>query len=222
MSADPEAKLIRRCRRGEAEAWNELFDQHYAATARFVFQLSPGLAREDVEEICQEVFLSVIRHLASFNRRSRLQTWIFRIASNKARDYLAKQSAAKRGGGLAPLSLQAESLDGGLPLDPPSPALAPDAALIQSETMALVGRALDRLGHPWREVVELRHFGGLTYEEIGRALNLSPQTVSSRLSKSLDRLDSILRQLFSEQDQPSPLPERFPFRLVGENPAVVV
>jgi len=56
MQSDPEAVLIARCRRGEAAAWEELFDQHYAAAGRFVFQLAPDLSREDVEEICQERF----------------------------------------------------------------------------------------------------------------------------------------------------------------------
>src|SRR6266581_1647292 len=72
-----------RCRRGEAAAWDELFDRHYAAAGRFIFQLGSDFAREDAEEICQEVFLSVIRNLESFQGESRFQTWLFRIAANK-------------------------------------------------------------------------------------------------------------------------------------------
>src|SRR6266516_1740427 len=97
MNADAEAELIARCRRGEAEAWDELFDLHYAAAGRFVFQLGPDLTREDVEEICQETFLSVIKCLDSFNGRSQLQTWVFRIAANKAHDHRERRRAAKRG-----------------------------------------------------------------------------------------------------------------------------
>src|SRR5512137_1715955 len=99
MNFDPEASLISRCRRGDGDAWDELFSQHYAATARFIHQLSPDFTREDTEEICQEVFLAVVKNLDSFNSRSRLQTWIFRIAANHSRDFRAKQRAAKRGGG---------------------------------------------------------------------------------------------------------------------------
>src|SRR5690348_9325712 len=50
MSAE-EAQLIARCRRGEAQAWDELFDAHYAATGRFIFQLASDFSREDAEEI---------------------------------------------------------------------------------------------------------------------------------------------------------------------------
>jgi RNA polymerase sigma-70 factor (ECF subfamily) len=114
MGFDTEAELIARCRRGDAEAWDELFDRHYAAAGRFVFQLGHDFSREDVEEICQEVFLSVIRNLQSFHGGSQFQTWLFRIAANKARDYRQRRQAAKRGGGQAPLSLQAEDPDTGL------------------------------------------------------------------------------------------------------------
>ena len=108
MGSDAEADLLARCRRGEAGAWDDLFDQHYAAAGRFVFQLGHDFSREDVEEICQEVFLSVIRNLDSFHGGSQFQTWLFRIAANKARDYRERRNAAKRGGGQPPLSLQAE------------------------------------------------------------------------------------------------------------------
>jgi RNA polymerase sigma-70 factor (ECF subfamily) len=109
-----EAQLLARCRRGEAAAWDELFDRHYAAAGRFVFQLASDFTREDVEEVCQEVFLSVIRNLNSFQGESQFQTWLFRIAANKARDFREKRNAAKRGGGQLPLSLQAED-DGNRP-----------------------------------------------------------------------------------------------------------
>ena len=86
-----EAELLARCRRGDAGAWDELFDLHYAAAGRFVFQLAPDFSREDSEEICQEAFLSVIKNLDSFQGESQFQTWLFRIAANKARDYREKR-----------------------------------------------------------------------------------------------------------------------------------
>ena len=197
MSSDAEADLLARCRRGEAGAWDDLFDQHYAAAGRFVFQLGHDFSREDVEEICQEVFLSVIRNLDSFHGGSQFQTWLFRIAANKARDYRERRNAAKRGGGQTPLSLQAEDPESGLTLDPPGTVLAPDAMLMNAEQVALVHRALEQLGEPCREVIELRYFGDLSYDEISRSLNLNPKTVSSRLSKCLDRLEEITRKIFA-------------------------
>lgn len=192
MGLDAEAEVVARCRRGEAAAWDELFARHYAGVARFIFQLGYELTREDVEEICQEVFLSVIKHLDSFHGGSLFQTWLFRIAVNKTRDYRQRQTALKRGGGQMTLSLQAEDPETGLSLDPPSSAPGPDLALLKAERCGLVHQALDVLGDPCREIIQLRYFGELEYQEIASLLDLNPKTVSSRLSKCLDRLQEIL------------------------------
>ncbi len=196
---DSEAQLLARCRRGDPNAWDDLFDRHYAAAGRFIFQLGSDFTPEDVEEICQEVFLSVIKNLNSFNGESQFQTWLFRIAANKGRDYRERQHAAKRGGGQTPVSLHAEDPETGLTIDPPSHAPAPDAELLNAEKVELVRAALDQVGEPCREIIELRYFGDLSYEELSRALKLNPKTVSSRLSKCLDRLEEIARKVFSRE-----------------------
>ena len=197
MSSDPESGLIRRCRAGEADAWDELFNRHYAGTGRFIFQLAHDFTREDAEEITQEVFLSVIKNLSSFHGRSQFQTWVFRIAANKARDYRQRRSAAKRGGGHVPVPLHPVNDAEGPVIDPPADAPAPDLTLMNAERMALLNQALEQLGEPCREIIELRYFGDLGHEEIGKVLVLNPKTVSSRLSKCLDRLEAVARAVFS-------------------------
>ncbi|MCP6769217.1 sigma-70 family RNA polymerase sigma factor, partial [Klebsiella pneumoniae] len=62
----------------------------------------------------------------------------------------------------------------------------------------LLKTSLDRLDEPCREVIELRYFGDLGHEEIGKLLKMNPKTVSSRLSKCLDRLEVLARKVFSE------------------------
>jgi RNA polymerase sigma-70 factor (ECF subfamily) len=194
-----EAELLERCRRGETEAWDELFDLHYAAAGRFIFQLASDFTREDAEEICQEAFLSVIRNLDSFQGESQFQTWLFRIAANKARDFRERRNAAKRGGGHAPISLQAEDPESGLTLDPAGDLPSPDELVMNAEKMTLLRAALDELGEPCREIIELRYFGQLSYEELSRTLKLNPKTVSSRLSKCLDRLEGAAKRIFSRE-----------------------
>ena len=202
MSALSEPELLRRCRKGDADAWNELFARHYAAAGRFIHQISAGLTHEDVEEVCQETFLTVIKNIFAFQGQSQFQTWLFRIAANKAHDYLERQRAAKRGGGQVPISLQAEDADG-LTLDPPGHTPPPDLALINAENASLVGEALEQLNRPCREVIELRYFADLSYDEIADTLQMNPKTVSSRLSKCLDRLEAIAAKLFLREKNKS-------------------
>jgi len=100
-----DAGLIERCREGNADAWDALFDKYYPVAARFVFQLSADFCHEDTEEICQETFLAVVRNLGSFQGKSSFQTWLLRIAANKAMDFRGKSRAEKRGGSFVHFSL---------------------------------------------------------------------------------------------------------------------
>jgi len=192
MISETEEEMIERCRMGDREAWDRLFDLHYAAAGRFVFQVSPGFSLEDVEEVCQETFLAVIRNIRCFEGGSRLQTWIFRIAANKARDYRQKQQALKRGGGLMTMSLEGENGEKGPAASVASGLPRPDEVLVSAEKAAEVGRALAELEDPCREVIELRYFGDLSYDEIALELKVNPKTVSSRLSRCLGELEGIL------------------------------
>ena len=190
-----EVQIIAKCRDGNTAAWDSLFDKYYATVARFVFQLSGDFSHEDTEEICQETFLSVVKNLSSFQARSSFQTWLLRIAANKAMDYREKTRAAKRGGNAVHIPIHADQTDNEPPIDPPSGNPGPDALLQISETSRLVRQSLDRLGEPCREIIELRYFGDLSYDEIAAELRLNAKTVSSRLSKCLDRLLNIAKEI---------------------------
>jgi len=187
-----EAQIIAECRAGNTAAWDSLFDTYYATVARFVFQLSGDFSHEDTEEICQETFLSVVRNLSSFQGRSSFQTWLLRIAANKALDYREKTRAAKRGGNAVHISIDPGQTDH----EPPSGNPGPDRLLQIAETSRLVRESLDRLGELCREIIELRYYGDLSYDEIAAELRLNPKTVSSRLSKCLDRLLIIAKEIF--------------------------
>jgi RNA polymerase sigma-70 factor, ECF subfamily len=203
MGADKaERDLIEHCRKGDPSAWDHLFDRHYAAAGRYIYQLAPNFTREDAEEICQETFIAVVKHLDSFKGGCQLQTWIFKIASNKARDYREKQQAAKRGGGRKPLSIDEPDPQTGLAIDPPAPLPGPDTQMLRAENVMLVGYALDEMQDACREVIELRYFGDQSYKEISALLNLNEKTVSSRLSKCLDKLEALVKEKFSGENRP--------------------
>lgn len=191
-----EADLIARCRRGDGDAWDVLFDKYYGVATRFIFQLSPDFTHEDAEEIAQETFLAVVRNLASFRGKSAFQTWLLRVAANKALDFREKTRAAKRGGKAVhvPIHFSADGQEASV--DPPSSRPTPDQLLMTSESFRLIRQSLDAIGDPCREIIELRYYGDLSYEEIAHELGLNSKTVSSRLSKCLARLQAIAKKVF--------------------------
>ena len=195
-----EVELIARCRNGYQDAWDSLFDRYYSVAARFVFQLSADFSHEDTEEICQETFLSVVRNLESFQGKSSFQTWLLRIAANKAMDYRQKVHAAKRGGSALHLSLSAAANSDEPVLEVPSHNPGPDVLLGKAETFHLLRQSLDQLEERCREIIELRYYGDLSYEEIAAELRLNPKTVSSRLSKCLDRLGAVAKKIIPPED----------------------
>ena len=192
-----DSDLIARCRAGEAEAWDALFDKYYPVAARFVFQLSADFNHEDTEEICQETFLAVVRNLASFRGKSSFQTWLLRVAANKALDFRGKSRTGKRGGSMVHFSLDGAHEQG--KIDPRSPCPGPDTVLVNAETSRLIRQSLDQLEDPCREIIEMRYYGELSYAEIAAELRLNPKTVSSRLSKCLDRVCVIAKKIFPSE-----------------------
>ena len=197
---ETETALIARCSEGDHAAWDALFDKYYGVVSRFVFQLSAQFSHEDTEEICQETFVSLVRNISSFQGKSSFQTWLLRIASNKAMDFRAKAVAAKRGGNAPHVSLNGARESDEPLIDPPSPRPGPDALLQTAESFQMLRAALDQVGVACREIIELRYYGDLSYAEIASELQLNAKTVSSRLSKCLDQLGAIARKSFPVRD----------------------
>src|SRR5947208_13499902 len=131
-SGKVDAEMIERCRGGDEEAWDALFDKYYPVAARFAFQLSADFNHDDTEEICQETFLAVVRNLTSFQGKSSFQTSLLRVAANNALDFRGKSSAEKRGGDVVQFSLDGAHEQG--KIDPRSQCPGPETVLLDAET----------------------------------------------------------------------------------------
>lgn len=189
-----ESELIQRCLRGDEEAWGALLDAYYEPLYCFIFRQSPFLAPEQVEDLCQETLSAVVQNLKSFQARSGLKTWIFQIALHRYRDWVDQIMAAKRGSGKMNVSLDAEDPETGLSRQvADTGSIHPAEAMLKGEKHGEIIQALEELGGDCEQIIRLRYFGDLSYEEISQELKLNVKTVSSRLSKCLARL----REIFS-------------------------
>jgi len=166
---------IRRLQRGDVDAIGEI-DNHYGARIFTICRRMLG-NDADAEDATQDVFVRLIDKVASYAGRSRFSTWLFRLTVNHTLGLLR----ARRRRHTSELS---ELVESDLP--------TPEQAASLAEERALVDRLLLELSPDQRAVVVLREIEGLSYSEIGEALDLPIGTVTSRLLRGRERLMGML------------------------------
>ncbi|HWA99664.1 MAG TPA: sigma-70 family RNA polymerase sigma factor [Pirellulales bacterium] len=185
MAAATDQQLMELSQRGDAAAFAEIVTRWQAPVARLVAQLLGP--RIDVEDLCQEVFVRVLRARDRYRPSHAFSTWMYRIALNVARDFRRRQ--ARR-----PQTCTASQ-------DLPAPALPAIEALARNEEERAVAAALAALPDDLREILVLKHFGHLSAVDIGLVMNLPPSTVKSRLQAALKRLrGELLRRGLSHSE----------------------
>ena len=181
-----EIELVRAAQGGDESAFEELVRTY----EKKIYHLSLRMCnnQEDALEIAQETFLSAWRGLRFFRGDSSFSTWLYRLASNAAIDFLRREG---RQSALSGLSLDDESLR----LDPPdSPAASPHAHLERKELRAALEMGLMALSAEHRQILLLRELQGMSYEEIAGVLDLDLGTVKSRIARAREKLRKYLIQ----------------------------
>lgn len=152
-----------------------LYDEFRAPIFRYA--ASFGISAHDAEEVAQEVFLALFRHLCAGKSRRNLRAWIFRVAHNLAlRQRAAVQSSARRNPGT--LETAERKPDGS-----PNPEESYSAEQ-RTERLSVVMRALPEVD---QRCLRLRA-EGLQYREIARVTGMSLGAVAMSLARSMERL----------------------------------
>ena len=182
---DDLASVIRRAQQLEASAFEWLVDTYSARLYGFLYRLT-GRA-DDAEELVQEVFVRLVRMISQYEHDGRFEAWLFRIATNLARDRIRRITRAP----------EISSLDAGEDeesdrsvwrrlgdLSGPSP----DGALELAEDVDQLQRCLARLPQPEREVILLRHYSGMSFADIAEAMETPLGTALARSHRGLAKL----------------------------------
>ena len=174
-------ELLPHMRRNELAAWDEFFQTAWPLVFRTVFRLSSRFTREDAEEVSQDTLAAVHASLDTFRSESRFRVWVLGIAWRKAQGKIAHQNASRRRG--EHVTLDSEIVD--------ETASQPSTAIERKEDSEKIREALGRLHEQCREVIELRFFADLQYDELARLLGENVKTVGSRLSRCLIALGKL-------------------------------
>ena len=178
--------LVSRCRRGDREAFSQVYEAYVDELLTLAANLLGDVA--SAEDVVQDVFVSFARTAASFRLTGSLKGYLATCTVNRARDVLRHRQRWQ------PATLpDAEVLDSGVqrPLD----------SVVEREQEEQLRLALLKLPLEQREAVILRLHGDLTFKEIAALQSVSLKTVQSRYRYALDKLRTLLKSEVSLENQ---------------------
>ncbi len=176
MAGCPDEELVRRFRAGQHSAFAELVGRYERPLVNFLCRMVGDPSR--AEELFQETFLRVFKHVARFDTSRQFKTWAYTIASNLAKNELRRRRVE-------------------LPISSTLSSRCPNARdmLETSERQQAVKAAIGELPQDQQLVLTMRIYNGLTYSEIGEVLACSPGTAKSRMFYAIEKLRSRLEYL---------------------------
>jgi RNA polymerase sigma-70 factor (ECF subfamily) len=167
------------------------FDEIYEAYASRVLNLAYRLTgdEEAARDLTQEIFIKVYQHLDSFEQRSEIFTWIYRIAVNHVTNYIKKEKR-RRWFNILDRRLPEVLGDAGNEqvFDAPSPEPTAQRKLEDAERARVVWEAVRSLPSEYRVPLVLYHYDGMSYKDIAETLGLSLSAVETRIHRAKKKL----------------------------------
>ena len=171
---------IERAQSGDSDAFRLLVEQHSRVVFRLAFRMTGN--EQDAEDVVQETFLRAYRRLSDYEARASFSTWLYRIASNYALDLIRSrrrhEDRRERGS-----SEDRDILETVAEAGP-----GPDRVAYSGQVKDRVNAALDELTAQERTAFVLRHFEGLSIEEIGRTLGTGTNATKHSIFRAVQKL----------------------------------
>ncbi len=174
-----ELAAIERCQKGSAKAFEMIVNRYTKQS----YSIALGLVgnHDDALDLSQEAFVRAYMNIGMLKKRNRFFPWFYQILKNLCFTHLKKKrirqtsSLYNPDGNMIPISAQGDWF-------------CPDAVMERDETKDKVWKAISKLSNKHREVIVLRHFEDLPYEQIAAALHCSKGSVMSRLYHARKKL----------------------------------
>ncbi|MFL0797017.1 MAG: RNA polymerase sigma factor RpoE [Cellvibrionaceae bacterium] len=184
---DIDAKLVARVKKGDKRAFDALVMKYQHKVLAIVSRYVRG---DDANDVAQEAFIKAYRALPNFRGESAFYTWMYRIATNTAKNYLVSRG---RRPPASDVELEDAEYYGG------SESLkdvdSPEHNALRDELQSAIDVAIHKLPDDLRSAVTLREMEGLSYEEIAEVLECPVGTVRSRIFRARDAIDKHVEPL---------------------------
>ncbi len=177
-----EDTLVERCRRGDRDAQRGLFKQTSEPIYRLLLRMTRN--QDDAFDLSQETYLKAFGQIETFDGRSAIATWLYKIAVNEALQFLRRNKTKRE-------KLEKTAFDQN-----------DNENLIEAVAIKLDMRtALAKVDPSDRVMLLLRYENGLDYRAIAEVIGCAEGTVASRLSRSRERLREILRESYELREE---------------------
>ncbi len=190
LEADQE--LVNRVKKGDKAAFDLLVIKYQSRIMNLVMRFVRNQA--DAMDVTQEAFIKAYRAIPNFRGDSAFYTWMYRIAVNTAKNFLAVQ-ANKRLPEVDQDPSEMEQIDEGTALKELE---NPENLLLTSEIKDTVIKAIENLPDDLRVAITLRELEGLSYEDIAVAMDCPIGTVRSRIFRAREAIDKLLQPLIND------------------------
>ena len=190
MTAEDDAALVERCRKGDIGAFEPLVEKYRQRVWRLAYNVLRD--REEAWDVAQEAFIRAYQALPAFRGQSAFYTWLFRIVMNVASD--RARARAARGRAFGTERVPEEDWERVM-VDKPAGEQAPDEAAAGAQDRERIMQALGTLSEQHRDIIMLSDIEGLSYKEIADVLEIPMGTVMSRLHNARRRLRTALGPL---------------------------
>jgi len=184
---DADLAAVARVRSGDSDGFRTLVERHSRGVFRIAYRITGNEA--DAEDVVQEAFLRAYRQLDRYELRSSFGTWVSRIAANYALDLVrSKRRNVER----QPLAdEQGESLFDRIRSGEPDQ----ERLLLSAEVRKRFDQTMAALSHQERTAFEMRHFDGMSIEQIGSVLNLGDSAAKNSIFRAVRKLRAALEPL---------------------------
>lgn len=191
MEPPTDEALVSATLEGDPDSFRELVERYQNRLVSYLYRRLRNL--DEAQEVAQEVFLKIYQALDRFDPKYRFSTWIFRVAQNAAIDLMRKRRLK-----LVPLTRQDDEDDETRDWDLPSPERDAYGDLRNVERGEAIQEAIEDLPEEYRELIVLRHFGDLSYDEIATSQEMPLGTVKNKLFRGRQMLKETLRDYLTD------------------------
>jgi RNA polymerase sigma-70 factor (ECF subfamily) len=192
---EADALLVERVKQGDQRAFALLVAKYERRVQRLLSRLVRDSA--EIEDVTQEAFIKAYRALPQFRGESAFYTWLYRIAINTAKNYLATKSRRPVTVGEFQGADDGEFFDLGDVVEDNN---TPDAVLHSRQVAEAVNAAIEALPEDLKAAITLREIEGLSYEEIAQAMDCPIGTVRSRIFRAREAIAQRLRPLLGTKE----------------------